>query len=176
MTRREALTVIPGLFFVPLLKILEFVVFPGPKSPDLLIVLVICIGMTCDVWNALPTGFLIGLLEDIIGWRILGLRAISLALAAGAAAIGARGLNPDSLISRLTLSAVASIVGDAAAFGVIRWMGLPLSPSFFKDVLFNTVIWSLVLVVPINWGLSSIARFGARLFPSEDSRGRGMLA
>ncbi len=176
MTRREILTVIPALFLVPLLKVMEFVIFPSGQRPDLLIVLAVCIGLTCDVWNALPAGFLAGLLEDLIAWRIRGVRAISLALAAGAVSLGARAVNPDAPASRLTLSVVASVVGDIAAFGVIRSLGFPLSPSFFRGVLVNTVLWSLALVLPINWALNGISRLGARFFLPEDSRGRGMLA
>lgn len=98
MNPRDGSVITIALILAPLAKLIEFVAGPAVGGPDILAGLSVCVGWLCDMWYALPAGFVLGLIEDVVTARCLGSRAIALALASLVAA-GIRSiLNPDRLI------------------------------------------------------------------------------
>ncbi len=175
MTRRHILTLVPALMLVPLLKSLESVAFSGFRRPDFVMVLAVCAGLSFDVWHGLPAGFAIGLIEDLMFFRMPGLRAVSLCVTAGTASLFARAVNADVIPFKIVLSATASVLGDLASFGILRAKGYPFSGSFFvKVILVNSALWSGGLAVPFHFALKRLARLGHRLFPARSPKG-GMM-
>ncbi len=176
MTRKQWQTVILTVALSPVFKAIEFVAFPGGRKPDLLLLLVISVSLTCDMWDSMPLGFIVGLLEDLAAKRFLGVRAISLALAAGTVSLGSKALNPDAAISKLALAFAASVTGDAAAFLVLRGLGLSFSLSYFKTVLLGTLFWSVMLVIPINAIMTKLVQLLSNILPGKTHREGGLWA
>ncbi len=176
MTRRQWHIAVLAIVLSPVFKAVEFVAFPGGSRPDLLLLLVISASLTCDMWDSIPLGFLIGLLEDLVAKRLLGVRAISLAIAAGTVSLGSTALGPDTAVSKLALAFAASITGDAAAFLVLRGLGLPFSMSYFRTVLMETLFWSVILVIPVNAIMAKLARFVSNILPGKTHREGGLWA
>lgn len=150
----------------PLLKIAEFVLLSPVRRPDLLMVLAIAVGWIGEPWASAPVGFGIGLVEDLLVGRALGVRAATLAACAALASAGRRALNPEPVASRCLVAFIVSGFGDLLSYGLLRMLGFSISPSvLIRYVLPWTSAWSAALVVPFYPLLRRVWRAAARYWP-----------
>lgn len=150
----------------PLLKIAEFVLLPPARRPDLLMVLAIAVGWIGEPWASAPVGFGIGLMEDVLVGRALGVRAATLAACAGLASAGKKALNPEPVVSRCLIAFLVSGFGDLLSYGLLRMLGFSISPSVLvSHVLPWTSVWSAALAVPFYPILRRVWGAAARCWP-----------
>lgn len=172
MTRREICTCLLALILTPVMKALEFSALPAINRPDLLMILAIIVGLASDVWVALPGGFLVGMLEDLITMRAPGTRAVSLAIAAATASSLRRFFSPDAIPSRLLITFLGSLAGDLAAYGLLRLMGVSIGLIHFRTVLFYSLAWSVGTVLPIGFVVNKAVNVLLAVFPGDDEPDR----
>lgn len=172
MSRREAFSCLVALILAPLAKALEFSVFPATNRPDLLMIFAITVGLCADVWAAMPCGFLIGLLEDLITMRVPGVRAVSLAFASTVASLLRKLMRTEALPSRILIAAIGSLSGDLACFGLLRLSGINLSFEHFKTILIYSTLWSVAGQVPVRFLVGRTVNVLLAMFPGDDERDR----
>ncbi len=171
MTRSDLLVALSALVLAPLFKAVEFIVLPVAYRPDLLVVLAISVGWTCEFWTAVPGGFIVGLVEDLLTGRALGSRAISLALAASTSTLLKRFVSPDAALSKVIAALVSAAVADAMNFAILRGMGIPAGLYNFLRVIWPaTVAWSAVLVLPLDSLNRRFALLLGRLWPAGEEK------
>ena len=177
MTRREIASALSAFFLAPVFKVVEFVALPAAYRPDFLVVLAAVVGWSSDVWSAAPVGFALGLLEDLFVGRVLGMRAMSLALASAISSVLKGALNPDSVFSKAISAGVAAAAADIASFSILRARGINVGVLYLlRWVLPATVAWSAVLAVPVGAAANGLARGIARLWPSPGEGRKGVTA
>ncbi len=172
MTRREAFACLVVLVLAPLVKALEFSVFPAINRPDLLMILAITVGLTSDVWVAMPCGFLIGFFEDLITMRVPGARAVSLAFASTVASLLRRFFRTEAFPSRILIVAIASLAGDLACYGFLRLSGVTSSFEYFKIILAYSALWSVVGQIPVRFFVKKTVTMLLAVFPGDDEGDR----
>lgn len=167
MSRREAFMAATALILAPVLKMFESVVLPVSYRPDFLVVLAVSSGWSCDVWVAAPSGFAIGLVEDLLTGRAPGMRSISLAVAALAASLVKRVVSPDSLVSKVLAALASAGVADVASFAILRATGVRVDLVYFlRSILPVTVVWAGLLMLPVDFILTRVSQAFARLWPA----------
>ena len=177
MTPREAAFALTALFFTPILKLAEFVALPTLYRPDLLLVLTAVISRSLHPWAAAPVGFAVGLIEDLLVGRALGVRAVSLALAGVVSSLLKSVLDPDSAFSKVLCAAAAAFSADAASFGMLRIRGTAVGVVYLlKWVLPGTLLWAAALAVPMGAVAERLARGIVRIWPSSDGGQKGVTA
>jgi len=172
MTRRELFTILTALVLSPVLKALEFSVFPAVNRPDFLTVLAVTIGLSCNGWVALPGGFLIGLLEDLTILRAPGARAVSLAVAAATASSLRRFLSPESLPSRVLIALLGNLAGDLTCYGLLRLMDIRIGFQYFGTVLGFSLVWSAAALLPVGFVVKRVVNLIFALFPDDSDQDR----
>lgn len=170
---RDAFIISLTLLLAVLAKIVESAALPALMGPDLLVVLAGCVGWSCDLWNAVPAGFAIGLLEDVIIGRALGARSVSLALAAASASALRWFINPDSLSSKVIAAFFAATLADFSTWLILGLRGISIPGShFIKAIWIPTALWSVLLMGPAETAIRKAAGFIGRYFPSSETKGR----
>lgn len=177
MTRREMFVVLTAVALAPVLKVFEFVALPVVHRPDFLVVLSVVCGWACDVWVAAPAGFIVGFVEDLLVGRAPGSRSVSLMVAAVAASLLKRVINPESLLSKFIAALSSAFVADAVNYAVLRSMGVALSLNYFaRHILPATIVWAGALVLPVDFIIVRISHSLARLWPAKRGRDREATA
>lgn len=169
----DSFHIITALLTAVLAKVVESVMLPAVRSPDLLVVLAACVGWSCDLWNALPAGFAIGLIEDLIVGRALGSRAISLAVAAAAVSALKRFINPDSFSSKILAALASATLADLVTWAILRSMRMGIAATFFvREIWLPSALWSLLLIGPLHAVIRRTAAGLQNLWPSSGTKGR----
>lgn len=177
MTRREGFVALTGVLLSPLFKIFESVAVPAGFRPDFLLLLAVSCGWSCDVWAAAPAGFAVGLVEDLIVGRALGMRSASLAAAAVTASLLRRVINPDSAVSKILAALASAVVADAASLVILRSAGVELGYQYLaRKILPVTVAWAGVLALPMDFIVTRISRALSGLWPARRGRDREAAA
>lgn len=170
---RDAFVILASVLFAAVAKIAEAALLPASRGPDLLVVLAACVGWSCDLWNALSAGFALGLIEDLILGRALGLRAVSLTLAALTASGLRQFINQESLSSKVIVGIVSSTVSDLVAWGILASMGMAIEGSHFvRAIWIPSALWSALLIAPAEAVTVRTAVFLHGLWPSSGRKGR----
>lgn len=173
MSRREGSIIAVAVLLAPLAKMVEFAAIPAIGGPDILVCLAICVGWSCDVWNALPAGFALGLIEDIVTGRALGSRAVSLALAAALAAGMKRVVNPDSLSSKALAALCGTTLADCVTWGILALMGIHIATThFLRGILVPSALWAAALVGPLEFTVKRLASAVQSVWPAPGRTGR----
>ncbi len=161
------------MILAPLAKLIEFVAGPAVGGPDILAGLSVCVGWLCDMWYALPAGFVLGLIEDVVTARCLGSRAIALALASLVAA-GIRSiLNPDSLSSKMLAALCGTTLADYVTWGILASRGIRIAaPYFFRSIWIPSALWSLALIGPLHFSVRRMALLAGTVWPPPGRKGR----
>jgi rod shape-determining protein MreD len=171
--RRELVAAVIALVISLPLKLFEFVFLPSIARPDLLMVLSISAGYTAG-WNyGIYAGFLIGLLEDVFVGRVLGVRALSLAVAALISASTRDYVTPDAILPRALLSGGSALIGDSAAYVLLSAKGRSVTfRHFVSHILKYGIIWSIVLALPVSYFLYAASKKFEETFPERNPKGR----
>lgn len=173
MNPRDGSVIAVALVLAPLAKTVEFVAAPAVGGPDILAGLAVCVGWLCDLWYALPAGFVLGLIEDVVTARCLGSRAIALALAALLAAVIKSVLNPDSLSSKMLAALSGMTLADFVTWGVLASRGIRIAaPYFLRSIWIPSALWSLALIGPLHFAVKRMALGAANVWPSSGRKGR----
>lgn len=173
MTRNEVFVAIAALLQASLMKIVEFVALPVLHRPDLLLTLAVVVGWSSHPWAAAWSGFALGLIDDLIGGRALGVRAVSLGLAAAVSSSLKRLIRPDAALSKMVAASISATVADLLSFAALRGRGSGVTGTYFIRWIWPaTVVWAVVLVLPADWVTRRLAQGLGRLWPAPDETRR----
>ncbi len=173
MSLGDGFVITATLLLAPLAKMVEFAAAPAIGGPDILAVLAVCLGWSCDIWNALPAGFALGLIEDVVTARALGSRAVSLTLAAALAYGMKRIMNPDSLSSKALAALSASTLADFSTWGILWSMDIRIAATHFvRAIWVPSALWSLALIGPLDFGVRRLARAVQAVWPASGRKSR----
>jgi rod shape-determining protein MreD len=173
MSAGDGFVITATLLLAPLAKMVEFAAAPAIGGPDILTVLAVCLGWSCDIWNALPAGFALGVIEDVVTARALGSRAVSLALAAALACGMKRVMNPDSLSSKALAALGGSTLADFATWGILWSMEIRIAAThFLRAILGPSALWSLALIGPLDFGVRWLARVVQAVWPASGRKSK----
>lgn len=166
MTKRETVLIIICVFFGFLVMSAEYVCLAGPGKPDLTLGLVCAVGWVCSFPVGLITGFLLGIIKDVVVGRFIGVSALSM-LAAAMTMMGIRRrFNPDMVLSPVIAALVSSITGDLVSYLALLSLGVHIQWEFFlRGILYYDVVWSVVIIVPSFLLVRGISRSLEKLWP-----------
>lgn len=177
MTRREALASLSAVLLAVMFKAVEFVALPVTHRPDLLMVLAVSVGWTCGFWTSVPSGFILGILEDLFTGRAPGSRAISLCVASTVTTTMRRFVNPESVVSKAMAALVSTVLADAACFGAMRAAGVEIGLTYAaRAILPASVAWSVILILPVDAVARRFAAFLGRFWPAREDKEREVPA
>lgn len=134
--------------------------FAPLPAPDLFLIAVLTLVNRVPAWQFVVLAFGVGLVQDLVGFGVLGAHAFALAAAAMAATLLRAQLSTTGFFERLALIFVSSIAKWLALTGVLIWVAdIPVSfAELFALILvesaFNIVFGSLLL----PWGTELLKR------------------
>jgi len=116
---------------------------PGQAAPDFFLVAAVALGLLRGAGPGLAAGLLLGLTGDLIGGRLVGLGALTLAFGGGLAGLITRRVFRDNLV---VVSAIALVLAlfTVAGYAVFGWA---------LGVRFNT--WRAIVAIGVPVGLYS---------------------
>ncbi|SDE54570.1 rod shape-determining protein MreD [Thermus arciformis] len=106
----------------------------GAMAPDLFLVLALGYAARRPFYLGLPVAFALGLLQDLLGYGLLGLHAVGLVLAAYAFYAASRRLAPEGYLPLLSAFLWAFFAKWLGYFLVAYWLRLDLPPLLLRDI------------------------------------------
>jgi rod shape-determining protein MreD len=174
MNKKEALVVGSSvLLLAPVFKILEFTLLPS--RIDLIMVLSCAVGWSCSPWVSGPSGFVLGLMDDMFAGRLLGVRALSLMIVAILVSSSKRFISSEMLFSKGIVSSLCSGIGDVVSLVLFRALGILFGSSYaLSTIIPRTMIWTFFLLIPIDMALIAIANLLERVLPEHSHKMGGL--
>ncbi|HHY68621.1 MAG TPA: hypothetical protein PLB36_02260 [Bacillota bacterium] len=175
MTKRDIALVFISILLALLTLSVKYVYLGGLGRPDLTLGLVCAVGWTCSWPVTLITAFAVGIIQDLLIGRYIGLSALSLLVAAMTMS-GMRGpLNPELALSPVLAGALSALTSDFAAYLGLLLVKAAVEWGFFlRGILYFDVIWNVVAVLPfcllISWISSQLAEVWPELPGEKEGR------
>jgi rod shape-determining protein MreD len=151
MNRERICFFITYALLSPSLLIIEYACLGNTKGLDIPLALALSAGW----FNPFPVsgviGFGIGLIQDLFVGRVLGFSALCLSLVSMLMSQVRGFLNPSMPFASSMAALISAGFGDMVAYLVLKLLRTPVSWAFFiKDILPLSLIWSFVLIIPVN--------------------------
>lgn|SRR5690625_4550203 len=134
--------------------------FAPLPAPDLFLIAVLTLVNRVPPWQFVTLAFGVGLLQDLVGFGVLGAHAFGLATAAMAATLLRAQLSSTGFFERFSLIVVASIAKWLALTGVLIWVAdLPVSvPELFALIAVEGAFNIAFGLLLIPWGTELLKR------------------
>ncbi len=170
-----------GLFITcvllaPLMLLIQHVSFGTTQGFDLAIVLACAAGWLAGWPISGVIGFSIGLIQDLFVGRVIGFSTLSLSVVSMSMSWIRGFLNPSMAFSSSIAAMISTGLGDLVSYAVLRLSKTPLSLSFFiREILPYSLLWSFILVVPVNSIVKGISGMLAMLWPNGKEQEAGRI-
>ncbi|MGC8875830.1 rod shape-determining protein MreD [Thermus sp.] len=126
----------------------------GAMAPDLFLVLALWYAARRPFYLGLPAAFSLGLLQDLLGYGLLGLHAVGLTLATYAFYAAGRRLSPEGYLPRLFAFFWAFLAKWLGYFLVAYWLRLDLPPLVLGDLLLEGLFTLPLYLLALRLGRS----------------------
>lgn len=122
-------------------------------APDLFLVAMLTLLGRIAPWQLVVAAYGVGLLQDVIGFGVLGLHAIGLAAAALAATVVRMQLSGSGLLERLLIVVAAQAGKWVVASLLLVWLsGTPEEPlTLLAVAVTETVLTAAVALLALPW-------------------------
>jgi rod shape-determining protein MreD len=166
MTKRDAVLIVLCVLLAFLAMSVEYVYLGGPGKPDLTLGLVCAVSWVCSWPVGLIAAFLVGVIEDIIIGRFVGISALSF-LVAAMTMMGMRGpLNPDMVLSPAIAAVISAITSGLVSYAALLSFGTHIHWKFFlRGILYYDAIWSLIMIFPFYLLFRGVSRSLEKMWP-----------
>lgn len=136
-------------------------------APDLFMLAMLTLLGRVVSWQLVLVAYAIGMLQDVIGFGVLGLHAISLAAAALAATVVRMQLSGSGLLERLLIVVAAQAGKWLVAAALLVWLsGTPEDPAMLLAVsVTETVLTAALALLVLPWADALLNR--AKMLPKE---------
>ncbi len=159
----------------PLLLLVQYVYLGSAKGLDLAVVLACSAGWQIPLPASAVAGFGIGLVQDVFTGRTIGFSALSLSVVSMTMSWVRGFLNPRMPFSDSIAAVVSTGIGDCVSYAALRLLKMPVTWEFFiRDVVPYSLIWSFVLIIPVNLMVSGVSGIIAMVWPSKRGKGVGI--
>jgi len=112
----------------------------GLMAPDLFLVLALWYAQGSPAYLGLPVAFLLGLLQDLLGYGLVGLHGVGLLFAAYAYYAASRRLTSGEGLTALFIFSWAFLAKWLGYFLVAYWLRLELPPFVPLDLLLEGLL------------------------------------
>jgi rod shape-determining protein MreD len=132
------------------------IVPPFLSAPDLFLLVALFVATRVPLFMALCVGYAIGLLQDVLGWGLLGFHAAGLLAGVFASSFVRRGLSADTTLNH-AVTALVALLGKWLVFVALNYWTrqnlISLETLFYRflpEVIFTLVVGPLIFGLA-NW-------------------------